>query len=94
MIDGRFLPLQLLHDGKINKKYTTLDFPSSFSLSANLKHFANTDESVKIIKESLVSYLESQRTELELDEKFRALLIQDVFRGQMTQKIVSLLIEK
>ena len=56
MLDGinKFLLMQLIYDGKTTRIMPSVDFPSSFSLSANLKGFLNADESVKIIKKILV----------------------------------------
>ena len=86
--------MQLFYDRKTTRSIPRVDFPSFFSLSATPKDFSNTDESVKIMKEILVPYFELQRKELGLDEKFRALLILDVFRQQMTQEVTLLLAEK
>ena len=58
------------------------NFPESFSLCANPKNFSNTAESIKVI--------EKQRQELEKPNQ-AALLIMDVFRGQMTEEVTSLL---
>ena len=56
MLDGinKFLLMQLIYDGKTTRIMPSVDFPSSFSLNANLKWFLNADESVKIIKKILV----------------------------------------
>lgn len=40
---GRFLPMQLIYDGKTTGSIHRVDFPSSFSLSANPKHFLNPE---------------------------------------------------
>ena len=45
-LDGRFLLMQLIYDGKTTRSIPRVYFPTSFSLSANAKHFLNTDESV------------------------------------------------
>ena len=52
-LDRRFLPMQLIYDGKTTRSITRVDFPSSFSSSANPKYFSNADESVKISKKYL-----------------------------------------
>ena len=59
--DGRHLSMQLIYDGKTTRSMPFVDFPSFLSLSANPKHFSNTDGSVKVIKKTLVSYFESQK---------------------------------
>ena len=80
---NKFLPMQLIYDEK-TKLLPSVDFLSSFSLSANPKSFLNADKSVKIIQEIRVQYFKLQRKELELDGKFPAYLILVVFREQTT----------
>ena len=65
-----------------------------FSLSANRKHYSNTVVSIKIINEIVLPYFECQMKSVGLDENFRALLILDVFCGQMTNEVIKLLKEK
>ena len=84
--------MQLIYDEK-TKLLPSVDFPSSFSLSADLKSFLNADRSVKIIKEIRVQYSKLQRKELELDEKFPTYLILVVFREQTTLVVTLLLAE-
>ena len=56
-----------------------------FILSMNPKHFSNTAEAFKIIDEIIVPYL---MNELHLPQDHPSLLIMDVFRGQMTEKVL------
>ena len=51
----------------------------------NPKHFSNTAEAFKIIDEIIVPYL---MNELHLPQDHPSLLIMDVFRGQMTEKVL------
>ena len=75
-----FLPLQLIYGGKTTQSLPKVKFPQSFLLSANLKHFSNTEESIKIINEILFPYIHKQREKL-YNNGQAALLILDVFRG-------------
>ena len=65
-------------------------FQDSSSFIANSKHFSNTLESVKVIKEILLPYLNRQCQDLDKPNQ-AAILIMDVFCGQMTEEVVSLL---
>ena len=89
-LEGAFLPMQLIYGGKTKQSLPRFNFPDSFSLSANPKHFSNTVESIKVIEEVVIPYIEKQRQELENPNQ-AALLIMDVFRGQMTEEVTSLL---
>ena len=55
--------MQLIYDGKTIRIMPSIDFPSSFSVSANPKRFLNVDESVKIIKKIIVPYIKLLRKE-------------------------------
>ena len=91
-LDGKFLPIQLIYGGKMKQSLPRRKFPESFSLSVNPKHFSNTEKSIKIINEILVPHVEKEREKLG-DKSQPALLILDVFRGQMTSEVTTLLQE-
>ena len=79
-------------EGKQIKAYLNLNFPLDFpSLSANPKHYSNTSESMKLVKEVTIPYIEKERISLKLPKTIPALLIMDVFRGQMTEDILTIL---
>ena len=88
-----FLPMQLIYGGKTERSLPKVKFPESFSLSVNEKHFSNTQESLKLIDEIIVPYVEKEREKLELPKDQPALLIIDVFSGQMTQPVLTKLKE-
>ena len=52
--------------------------------------FSNKAESLKVIEEIILPYVKQQRQELEKPDQ-AAILIIDVFRGQMTGEVVSML---
>jgi len=83
-LEGDFLPMQLIYGGKTKKSLPRVKFPSSFSLSANPKHYSNEEESVKILEEIIIPYVKDNRKKLKLQKDHKALLIMDVFKGQMT----------
>ena len=86
--DGNFLPMQLIYQGTTVQCLPRYDFPDSFSLSMNPKHFSNTTESLKIIDEVIVPYLTEKKNALHLSQDHPSLLIMDVFRGQMTEEVL------
>ena len=92
-LGGHFLPIQLIYGGKTKQSLPRFKFPDSFSLSCNPKHYSNTEESLKLIDEILVPYVNSQR-EILRNPKQEALLIMDVFRGQITDDVTNRLKEK
>ena len=90
-LKGNFLPMQLIYGGKTNRSIPSIDFPEGFSLRTNPKHYSNTAESIKIIEEIIVPRTEFQRKKLNLSPDAPALLIMDVFHGQMTSEVMDLL---
>ena len=62
---NHFLPMQLIYGGKTQASYPKFKFPSSFSLSANPKHFSNTVESLKLISEVIVPYVDEQMVRIQ-----------------------------
>ena len=88
---GEFLPMQLIYGGKTTQSIPRVKFPAGFSLSANPKHFSNTEESLKVLKDILIPYIQEERLNAHLDAHQKALLIMDVFKGQMTPEVKELL---
>ena len=82
--------MQLIYGGKTKQSLPRFKFPDGFSLSCNPKHFSNAMESIKLINEIIIPYVQSQRKELG-KPKQAALVIMDVFRGQITDDVISLL---
>ena len=82
--------MQLIYMGKTSQSFLKMTFPDGFSLSANGKHFSNTNESIKYLKEIVIPYVEQKRNERDQTDQ-AALLIWDVFRGQKTEPVLEVL---
>ena len=83
-----FLPMQLIYGGKTIQCLPKYKFPKHFYLSFHQKHFSNTTESLKYLKEVIVPYVTNQRNLLNLPNDQKALVIMDVFTGQMTSAVL------
>ena len=86
---NKFLPMQLIYRGKTERSHPRFKFPDSFLVSANPKHFSNTEESLKLLDQIVIPYVESERESLNLAPDHFSLLIIDVFSGQMTEPVMS-----
>ena len=86
-LDGNFLGMPLIYGGKTNQSLPRYQFPKEFSLSVNLKHYSNENESLKLIDEIILPYLMRERERLNRPTQ-KALVIFDVFRGQITDKVL------
>lgn len=90
-LSGKFLPMQLIYGGKTLQSLPRYKFPEDFSLSVNRKHFSNTTESIKLLNEVIVPYVKKERELKGLDKRQKALVIMDVFTGQMTSEVKEVL---
>ena len=86
--NGDFLLMQIIYGGKTSQSLPRFEFPRGFSLSINPKHFSNTEESLKFLKEVINHYVKHQRQLLKLSTNQKALVIMDVFTGQMTTAVL------
>ena len=57
-----FLPMQLIYKGKSNQSLPKVNFPETFSLSVNEKHYSNGKESLKFWKKKkILPYIQNVR---------------------------------
>ena len=87
----KFVPPQLMYGGKIVKSLPRIDFPSSFCASVNEKYYSNEVESIKVLEEIVIPYTIKERKLLRLPASQPALLMMDVFKGQMTNNVLKIL---
>ena len=91
-LTGEFLPIQLIYGGKTTKSIPAVSFPSGFVISVNKKHYSNEKEALNMLENIMIPYVE-QRVSLNLAFDHPALIIMDVFKGQMTCAVRELLNE-
>ena len=58
--------MQLIYNGKTQRSLPKVKFPDSFSLSADEKHFSDTQESLKLTDEIITTYVEKECEMLDL----------------------------
>ena len=92
-LSGNFLPIQLIYGGKTSKSIPAVAFPPEFVLSANEKHYSNEKEYLNMLEKIIISFVEKERRSLDLDSCHPALLIMDIFKGQMTELVQEVLKE-
>ena len=84
--------MQLIYNGKTALSFPKFKFPEKFSLSANPKHISSTEESLKLLEE-IIPYVKDELKKLKLKPLQPALMILDVFGGQMTTSVTDKLKE-
>ena len=90
---GDFLPLQLIYQGKTAASLPQFNFPSNWHVTCTPNHWSNNDKMIEYVTKIIIPYIECKRRELKLSDDYPALAIFDVFRGQQTDQISSLLEE-
>ena len=90
-LSGEFLPMQLIYGGKTLQSLPRYQFPQSFSLSFNPKHYSNTSESLKILNEIIIPYVKKIRSSGYILNDQYSLVIMDIFTGQKTSEVLDLL---
>ena len=58
-----------------------------------MRHFSNTQVSMKLLDEIIIPYVEKKKNMFNLGEKLPVLLLIDVFSGQMTQPVIDKMAE-
>ena len=86
--ETKFLLIQLMNGARSKRSILWVKFPGSFWLSANWKHFSNTLESLKLLDEIVIPYIEKGRTYLQPSDDQPAFFIIDVLFGQMTEPAI------
>lgn len=82
---GEFLPLQIIYAVKIDKSQPCgFKYPAGFLVSQNPKHWSNEDKTIKLIDSIITPYIIKKREELKLPTSQKALVIWDVYKGQVT----------
>ena len=85
---GDFIPLQIVYAGKTKRCHPNFQFPSGFCIFQNPKHWSNEEETMKLIDKIIIPYIVKKRSELNLPATQKALVIWDVFKGQVTEKVL------
>ena len=91
-MDGKILWFQVICKGKIKQPLQKVNFPAGFSLNANIKHHSNTQKVLKHLDEIAIPYVDAKRKKIGNLDQF-ALLLWDIFWGQKTNEVTSLLTE-
>ena len=82
------LPFQLIYRGKTERSLPSYDFPEGFSLSFNEKHWSNEIETIRLIDEILLAYIEKVKKEHNFPDHQKSLLIWDAFQAQSTTTVM------
>ncbi len=87
-LSGEFLPIQIIYGGKTKASLPRgVVFPKEFCVTQNPKHWSNELETINLIDEIVNPYIVAKRSELKLPDTQKALMVWDMFKAQMTDKV-------
>lgn len=92
-LDGTFLPMQVLYQGKTDRSYPKFVFPDGFDIFHTPNHWVNEVTCLGFFEKIVFPYIDKVRRAMEAPNQ-KALLIMDNFSGQTTDDILEKLKEK
>ena len=91
-LTGTYLAPQLIYQGKTERCHPQVDaIPEGWDIWHSVNHWSNEVTMKRYITKVIVPYVQKTRQELKLADSHPALVIYDVFKGQTTPAIQSLL---
>jgi hypothetical protein len=87
---GALLPLQLIYRGKTERCHPTSPFPSGFDVWHSPNHWANEETTLCFIEKIIIPFINNVQSKVGTPEQ-KALVIFDVFRGQIGERVQALL---
>ena len=81
-LTGKFLPMQLIYNGKTKRSLPKFKFPNSFSVVFTENHWSNTDKSVEFFEKIIFPYLDKVKKENRYPNEQYSLIVMDFFKGQ------------
>ena len=85
------LPFQLIYTGKTERSLPDFTFPDGFCLTFNQKHWRNETETISLIEDLLVPYIEKVKEEKALPQSQKSLLVWDALKAQSIPKVMDTL---
>ena len=92
-LDGTFLPMQILYQGKTEHSHPKYKFPDGFNVFHTPNHWANEETCLRFFEKIVFPYIEKVREEIGTPSQ-KALVLMDNFSGQTTTSLLEKLEEK
>ena len=86
-LDGTFLPMQLLYQGKTQRSHPKFTFPDGFDIFHTPNHWANEETCLRFFEKIIFPYVRKVREALKAPSQ-KALVIMDNFSGQTTPSVL------
>lgn len=92
-LDGTFLPMQILYQGKTDRSHPNYAFPDGFDIFHTPNHWANEETCLRFFENIIFPYIEKVREEIGVPSQ-KAMVLMDNFSGQKTTSLLEKLEEK
>ena len=90
-MSGSFLPMQLIYKGTTNRCLPKdVGFPADFHVICTTNHWCNESKTIQRLEKIVFLYVGKNKKNLNLPDQ-KAMLIFDVFKGHVTEKITSII---
>ena len=87
---GKFLPIQLIYEGKTPRCLPRFHFPADFDVTFSDNHSSNMEKSIELFEKVIFSYLKQAKASLKYTKEQMSLIIMDFFKGQDNDVILDL----
>ena len=85
---GQFLPLQLIYQGTTDWCLPKgVEFPDDWDVTCTANHWTNKLKAIQHLQMVVFPYVKERKVELKLPEHQKAMLMFDVFKAQVTDKV-------
>ena len=88
---GKYLPPQILYQGKTGRCHPALEFPFEWDVWHTENHWSNEATMTRYAEKIIFPFIRKKREAMGLEETHPCLTIFDVFRGQQTPAFLELL---
>ena len=79
---GKFLPIQLIYEGKTKRCLPKFKFPGNFNVTYSDNHWSNTEKSIELLEKVIFPYLKQVKESLHFPKEQMSFIIMDTFKGQ------------
>ena len=84
----QFLPLQFIYQGTTDWCLPKgVEFPDDWDVTYTANHWSNKSKAIQHLQMVVFPYVKKRKVELNLPEHQKTMLIFDVFKGQVTNKV-------
>ena len=93
-VTGQFLPLQLIYQRTTDRCLPTgVEFPDDWDVTYTANHWSNESKAIQHLQMVVFPYVKKRKVELKLPEHQKAMLIFDIFKRQVTDKVTKFIEE-